>query len=630
MVVPTSMYGGQRPPQYNRAMQDTSASPGRARLPLAALALALVQGLLLWWFLDGMPEDRWPAGDPRVMLPIVLLLAVLPLSLQLLWPFKRERVLQYALAGGAVFVAVTAALFAATHIGLDAAGSEAPGRRRDSGEDVVAAFVLPLALAWLLAMPLLKLRLTGGRWTGPYPSLFDITWRGALTLAEAALFTGVFWLLLGLAAMLFGLLGIDGVADFISEPLFAIPATTVVGTLAIHLIGASAGMVDGLLRQVLNLLKWLLPLAGLIVIAFALALLPKLPALLAEGQKVMDAVWLLWLVAVTVLLLNAAYQSGQESPGYGRLIEQALRVVPPLLIVIALTALYSLAVRTSTFGLTPARYWGLVTAAVATAYAVGYSIAAWAPGRWFARLGAINLVMALGLLAVLLLSLTPLADPLRLSIDSQARRALSVEDDKARDAALRFLGREAGASGRARLDGIAGLADAAGGSAALRAAALQAQRSSDPRGDSAGEWITRIERQPTSAPLEPDLQTALTEARNKDPILGAVRRMMLLRTDLDADGKLDVLLVDQDGFHHYWLFTAGADDAWMLRSSGRLLYSAVGDDDLRAALRRGDFGALAPQTQDLRVGDRRLILWPSEPPPAVTPPAETPKGTTQD
>jgi hypothetical protein len=25
-----------------------------------------------------------------------------------------------------------------------------------------------------------------------------------------------------------------------------------------------------------------------------------------------------------------------------------------------------------------------------------------------------------------------------------------------------------------------------------------------------------------------------------------------------------------------------------------------------------------------------LILWPSEPPPAVTPPAETPKDTTQD
>jgi hypothetical protein len=591
---------------------DAAGDP-KPSLPLAALAIALVQGLLLWWLSTGTPDGRWPAGDPRVMLPLVLLIAVLPLSLQLLWPFRRERVLHLAFVTGAVVVAVTAAWFAATHIGLDAPGSDRPRRRYDDG-DIVAAFVLPLAIAWLLAMPLLKLRLTSGRWTGPYPSLFDITWRGALTLAEAALFTGVFWLLMGLAGMLFDLLGIDGVANFISEPLFAMPATTLVGTLAIHLIGASAGMVDGLLRQLLNLLKWLLPLAGVIVVAFALALLPKLPALFAEGQKVMEAGWLLWLVALTVLLLNAAYQSGQEPPGYGRIIEQTLRVVPPLLVVIALTALYSLAVRTSAYGLTPARYWGLVTAAAATAYAVGYSIAAWAPGRWFARMGGINIALALALLAALLASLTPLADPLRLSVDSQAQRALSAADDKAQDAALRFLGWEAGASGRARLERITGLSDAEGGSAALRAAAVTAQQPTDPRSDDFEAWLSRIERQPVAEPvaaLEPSLQTALRTARDKDAILGAVRRMMLLRTDLDADGVADALLVD-DALDHFWLFKVGSDGEWTLRSSGRLLYSGAPNPDLRGALRRGDVGTLDRQLRDLRIGDERLVLWPSE------------------
>jgi hypothetical protein len=612
-------------------MTDAARDP-EPSLPLAAIALALVQGLLLWWLFTGMPDGLWPAGDPRAMLPLVLLIAVLPLSLHLLWPFRRERVLHLAFVTGAVVVAVTAAWFAATHIGLDAPGTDGRARRYDSDGDIVVAFVLPLAIAWLLAMPLLKLRLTGGRWTGPYPSLFDITWRGALTLAEAALFTGVFWLLMGLAGMLFGLLGIEAVGDFISEPLFAIPATTLVGALAIHLIGTSAGRVDGLLRQLLNLLKWLLPLAGVIVIAFALALLPKLPALFAEGQKVMEAGWLLWLVAVTVLLLNAAYQSGQEPPGYGRVIEQTLRVVPPLLIVIALTALYSLAVRTSTYGLTPARYWGLVTAAAATAYAVGYSIAAWTSGRWFARMGGINIVMALALLAVLLASLTPLADPLRLSVDSQARRALSAADDKAQDAALRFLGREAGASGRARLERIAGLSDAEGGSAALRAAAVTAQQPTDPRGDDLEDWLSRIERLPTAAsltPLEPGLQAALDAARGKDSNLFVERRMMLLRTDLDADGVSDALLVDDD-LNLYWLFKTGPDDAWTLHSSGRLNHGAARDADLRAALRSGDFGTLPRQVQDLRVGDRRVMLWPFDTPPSETPPAETTKNPAKD
>lgn len=572
-------------------------------LPRATIALALLQGLLLWSLFWSVDAERWPGTDPRALLPLTLLALLLPITVHLFWPFLRHRLLQAALIGGAVFIAVSAALHAMAHV---AAG--------DTEEDGIAGFILPLILAWVLAMPLLKLRLTEGRWTAPYPALFDLTWRGALTLAEAALFTGMFWLLLGLAAALFGLLGIEAVGDFISDPRFVFPATTLVGTIAIHLIGASAGMIDGLLRQVLNLLKWLAPLAGLIVIAFTLALLPKLPALFADGQKVMEATWLLWLVAVNLLLLNAAYESGEEPPGYGRVIELALRVVPPLLIVIALTALYSLAVRTSTFGLTPTRYWSFIAAAAALTYAIGYSIAAWSPGAWFARMGRVNIFSALVLLAALLTSNTPLADPLRLSIDSQARRALSAVDDKAQDAALRFLGREAGASGRMRLDQIARLTDAQGGSTALRTAALAAQQPTDPRGDDFDDWLSRIERQPaTSAPLEPGLQTALRAARSTDMILGAVRRMMLLRTDLDADGVPDALLVDDAGFRHYWLFTVGAGDAWTLRSSGRLLYDSVSADDLRAALRRGDFGALAPQQQDLQIGDRRLLLWPSTP-----------------
>ncbi|NBU24857.1 MAG: hypothetical protein EBS39_04440, partial [Gammaproteobacteria bacterium] len=256
------------------------------------------------------------------MLPFTLIAAMLPVTLQLLWPFVGQRLLQRTVALGSLFVGVAGALYGAAHLSLT--------QRGDAGE-MVAGFVLPLLFAWILAMPLLKLRLTSGRWTGPYPLLFDLTWRGALTLAEAALFTGIFWLTVGLAAALFKMLGIDAVGDFVTDPRFAIPATTIVGTAAIHLVGASAGMVDALLRQLLNVLKWLLPLAGVVVVAFSLALLPALPTLFAEGRKTIEAVWLLWLVALTVLLLNAAWQTGERPPGYGRLIEQALRCVPPLL-----------------------------------------------------------------------------------------------------------------------------------------------------------------------------------------------------------------------------------------------------------------------------------------------------------
>jgi hypothetical protein len=330
----------------------------------------------------------------------------------------------------------------------------------------------------------------------------------------------------------------------------------------------------------------------------------------------MEATWLLWLVALNVLLLNAAYQSGREPPGYGRLIEQALRVVPPLLVIVAATALYSLALRTSHFGLTPARYWGLVTAAAALAYAIGYSVAAGSRGAWFARMGALNIALALALLAVLLLSVTPVADPLRLSIDSQARRAFAATDDDARDGALRFLGREAGAAGRARLEGIARLSDAEGGSSALRAAATAAQRPTDPRDDDDEAWLARIELPPGSPALEPGLQTALQTAREDDTMLGAATRMMLLRSDFDDDGKPDVLLLDSEHFQRYWLFDADDDGTWTMRSDGQLMRSGAREADLRAALQGGDFGTLPPRLRDLRVGDDRLTLHPSDPPTA--------------
>jgi hypothetical protein len=345
-------------------------------------------------------------------------------------------------------------------------------------------------------------------------------------------------------------------------------------------------------------------------------LLPRLPALFAEGQKVMEATWLLWLVALNVLLLNAAYQSGREPPGYGRFIEQALRVVPPLLVIVAATALYSLALRTSLFGLTPARYWGLVTAAAALAYAIGYSVAAGSRGAWFARMGTLNVALALALLAVLLLSVTPVADPLRLSIDSQARRAFAATDDEARVGALRFLGREAGAAGRTRLEGIARLSDAEGGSSALRAAATAAQRPTDPRDDDVEAWLARIELPPGSPALEPGLRTALQTARVKDGTLFGVGRMMLLRSDLDGDGTPDALLLDSENFHLFWLFGVGDDGTWTMRSNGMLMRSGTRVADLRAALQAGDFGTLPPRLRDLRVGDDRLMLHPSDPPTA--------------
>jgi hypothetical protein len=264
----------------------------------------------------------------------------------------------------------------------------------------------------------------------------------------------------------------------------------------------------------------------------------------------------------------------------------------------------------------------LVTAAAALAYAIGYSVAAWSRGAWFARMGALNIALALALLSVLLLSVTPVADPLRLSIDSQARRAFAATDDEARDGALRFLGQEAGAVGRARLEVIARLSDAEGGSSALRAAATAAQRPTDPRDDDDEAWLARIELPPGSPALEPGLRTALQAARGRDGTLFGAERMTLLRSDLDGDDTPDALLLDSENFNVFWLFGVSDDGTWTMRSSGMLMRRGTRDVDLRAALQGGDFGTLPPLLRDLRVGDGRVVLLPSSETPQEAAPAK--------
>ena len=388
-----------------------------------ALVLALIQALALWWLHQSIDSGAWPASAPGGLFAAYLVAVFLPLTLLVLWAHRHDRVLWVSGVAVAAFLAFTG-YGSFGEISLE--------------EDRIAGFLLPWAVAWLIALPMLRARLETGQWRTPYAVLFRSAWRSYLTLAESALFTGAFWLLLLLWAALFETLGNDFFKTVFSDPRFVYPATTLAFATATQIIGSSDRFIDGVLDQLLGLMKWLLPLAGLIVIAFSLALLPKLPALLGSGERVINSAVLLALVAVTLLLFNAAYREGNLDPGYGNWLQQALRVVPPLLVLIALTALYSMSVRLIELGLTPARYWGLVTAIFAVLYAVGYAYASLRAGPWLGAISRVNFGVSVILLTTLLVSLTPIADPLRLSVASQLKRALAASTTDAAIFALRF------------------------------------------------------------------------------------------------------------------------------------------------------------------------------------------------
>ena len=326
--------------------------------------------------------------------------------------------------------------------------------------------------------------------------------------------------------------------------------------MALRIIGNRDRLVDGVLDQLLGLLKWLAPLAGLIVVLFTIALLPKLPALLASGEKILDSGILLALVALTLLLLNAAYRDGEQEPDYGRVIRQALRVVPPLLVIVASTALLSMIIRIVDLGLTPARFWGLVTAIFALLFAIGYAIAAVRAGSWFGELRRVNFVVAVLLLATLIVSLTPIGNPVRWSVANQLSRAITAATESDCEGALRFLRFDAGAQGRDMLSALAqgriAEVDPVLRGEAARIAALSSKRA-PPRADPAATparyaaWRDTLRVLPADRTVPADLESLLraefgVAATMLDPG-GNAPAPRLVFIDLDADGREDALLI---------------------------------------------------------------------------------------
>lgn len=272
-----------------------SATSNRESLPVI-LAAAVVQGWALFALHHSITTHTWPATNLAWLFALYAVVALIPVTAQLLADQARNP------AGWAVVALMTIVLF---YFGWHHGNSVADfsdKRFAQSGECFPLALVL--IVLWLHALPFVQARLAAGRWTTDYRQLFDHAWRNAITLAEAGMFTGLFWLLLFLWQSLFHMLQIDFFRDLFAEPIFVYPVTAIVFGCALHLIGSVDRLVSTVLEQILNVFKWLGTVAGGLLALFTLALIFRVPDLIFTGQKAIGATWLLWLVAVVVLFLQ--------------------------------------------------------------------------------------------------------------------------------------------------------------------------------------------------------------------------------------------------------------------------------------------------------------------------------------
>jgi Domain of unknown function (DUF4153) len=591
--------------------QATAGAPHRAGFPVI-IGTAVLQGWALYGLHRAILDHAWPATDNGWLYALYAVAVLIPVTIELLADRVRD-------TAAWLLVAVLALLLLSFGWHHGRAVHDTPIRNVDSpGDDFSLALVL--GIFWLHAMPFIQARLAAGKWTLEYRYLFAYAWRNAVSLAEALLFTGCFWLLLALWQLLFHMLGIEFFRELFEKPIFIYPVTSIVFGSALHLIGSIDRLVSAVLEQILSVFKWLGTVTGALLALFSLALVVKLPDLVFTGQKAIGAAWLLWLVAVVVLFLNAAYRDGSTAQPYPRWIGAALRIVVPLTTVIALTATYALYVRTQHYGLTVPRVWAFIVAGAALIYAVGYSIAAFDAGIWFGGIARVNVLVAACLVLVLGLAMTPLLSPYRLAADSQYRLALAggrtaVDGSGGRDSPYQYLRFASGAYGRRRLELLAQLRDhpQAPRIRELAHAALGASlpwQTVPTRTDE--EILSGLKVFPPGRAIDADLGRAVRADLHGSPnpanycIPQPGRELTGLFADLDADGTDEFILwnactgtVYQQSNGH-WRQVATLSG----RDNGAL-------GDMAAALSREPVSTTRRPWQDLWIGKRQFQVNPN-------------------
>jgi hypothetical protein len=263
-----------------------------------------------------------------------------------------------------------------------------------------------------------------GKWIAPYPVYNDEAWQRGVQLALALAFTGLFWAILGLGALLFHFIGFDWFGKLIFKPIIAYPLSGLALGASVHMGDSQPKLVAGLRALVLSVLSWLLPVLTVIGLLFGIGLC--FSGLKPLWDTKAASMTLLGACTGLALLINAAYQQGDADRKVHVVLKIAARVACGLLLAFALLAAYSLHLRIHQYGLTPERVLAAVGVFIAVLYGLGYAYAAVVPkGRWLAGVETINLGMAVIMALTFLAVLTPLADPQRLSVASQVARLQS-------------------------------------------------------------------------------------------------------------------------------------------------------------------------------------------------------------
>lgn len=411
-----------------KPLRSTEATAGIGRL---RLAIGFFQGIVAWQLLRLVPPVQyivasnsrnthtlfWSERHPMPFAAIALVTAFIPVIAIAEVGRMRRRTLILDL-GLATAVIAGLAAYDLWRDPVQYFGANLAPRVWPSFQLSFCA-----AIGLFVVNQLLEHRERGHALFRAYAEHFEDSWMRGFQLFVSLIFTLLVWGMLELGAALFDLIHISGFRTMIEHNWFRCPALAMAFAASIQLTDVRPTLLRGMRNVGLTLLSWLLPLVVTLGASFLFALLfVGLKPLWSTRHA---ASILLWASAITLLLLNAAYKDGDPSNLPSAVLRWAARIAAPTMLLLGLIASYAIFLRVQQHGWTPDRVLSAAVALMALVYSLGYTYAALRRGTWLIAVQTINVSASLVLLAILIFLLTPLADPERMSVDSQMSRLAS-------------------------------------------------------------------------------------------------------------------------------------------------------------------------------------------------------------
>jgi hypothetical protein len=320
-----------------------------------------------------------------------------------------------------------------------------PGGLPLDPSEAFAAFLLA-TMAWPFCIAHFR-----GNWAD-YPTHFRESWSAVIRIAAALVFTLLVWGILYLSDALLSLVGLDVIDRLIRIDIVPFVLTGAVTGLAMAVVSELSDLLSPDL--LLRLLRLLVPVVLGVMAVFLVALPLRGFGTVLGNLSVAGT--LLAMAGVAVVLVSAACDCSEEQAPTHPLMVRAGQGLAALVILPAGLSIWALALRVAEAGWTPSRVAGAAVAAVALGYGAGYLWSLAGGGRWRIRLRRTNLGMALVIMALAALWLTPVLDANAIAARNQVARYAEGRGtlDRLDLAALDGWGR-AGAVAIARLTELA-------------------------------------------------------------------------------------------------------------------------------------------------------------------------------